>query len=204
MPSRLGALPHAFDATPCAREGRASVRCESCHRVSSLFGQPNLRFSARAGDSGAVQRLIATLEHGSTARKALGDNALRAVQGSALCGCATRQPWVWPERSGAGGECTMREAGVGQSGGVVDAAGEQPRSESLALAGALPPQFDGVPPQGGGGGAEGEPADPAGLGRADHFVGGAPGDGQHITVEVGELQGHQLAVAGRRNQRPAG
>jgi len=42
----------------------------------------------------------------------------------------------------------LREAGRGQSGGVVGAAGEQPRSESLALAGAFAPLVDGVPPQG--------------------------------------------------------
>ena len=50
--------------------------------------------------------------------------------------------------------------------------------------------------RGGGGGAEGEPADPAGLGGSDHFVGGAPGDGQHVTVQVGEVQGRELAAAG--------
>ena len=70
------------------------------------------------------------------------------------------------------------------------------RWPSLALAGALPPLVDGVPPQGGGGGAEGEPADPAGLGRSDHLVGRGPGDGQHITVQVGELQGGELAPPG--------
>ena len=91
---------------------------------------------------------------------------------------------------------SVRETGRREPGGVIGAAGKQPRPESLALAAALPPLKDGVPPQGGGGRADGEPADPAGLGGTDDLVGRAPGDGQHVTVQVGELQGGELAPPG--------
>ena len=90
----------------------------------------------------------------------------------------------------------MRADGGGEPGGVIDAA----ENSHGPIAGRPPRRCrhgqDGVPPQGGGGGAEGEPADPAGLGRSDDLVGGAPGDGQHVTVQVGELQGRELAAPG--------
>jgi len=79
---------------------------------------------------------------------------------------------------------------------VIGAAGKQPRSESLAFTGALPPLCDGVPPQGGGGRAEGESADPAGLGGADHLVRRGAGDGPYVAVKVTQLQGRQLTPPG--------
>jgi len=73
------------------REGRTSVRCESCHRLSSLFGQPNLRCPARARTPGAVQSRSRPVEHASTGRKAFGDTVLRVVERGAFCGCAARR-----------------------------------------------------------------------------------------------------------------
>ena len=69
-----------------------------------------------------------------------------------------------------------------------------PRRERLPGQALLPPP-GGVPPQGGGGGAQGEAAGAPGLGRSDDLGGGAAGDGQHVTVQIGEPQGGELTAA---------
>jgi hypothetical protein len=58
------------------------------------------------------------------------------------------------------------------------------------------PGLHGGAPQPGGGAAEGQPADAAGLGRSDDLVGGGPADRQDVAVEVAHLQRGEFAAAG--------
>ena len=90
----------------------------------------------------------------------------------------------------------VAKAGGGQPGRVIGRSGEQPWPEPAAKFAALPPLRDGISPQVRSCRAEGEPADPAGFGRSDDLVRSAAGDGQHIPVQVADLQGGQFAAAG--------
>ena len=79
----------------------ASVRCESCHRFSSLFGQPNLSCPARARDSGGD--VGAVRDRWSTARP--GEKRWATTSCESRCAHdsadAPRSARAWPERFGA-------------------------------------------------------------------------------------------------------
>src|SRR6478609_1094098 len=76
-----------------------------------------------------------------------------------------------------------------------DLRGEQPRSKRTS-SGSSAPDNDAVAPQRRGGVAQGDPADPSSLGRADRLAGSAAADGQHIAVQIVDLQPGQFAAAG--------
>ena len=65
----------------------ASVRCESCHRVSSLFGQPNLR-CPRAGDTGGDVGAVRDRWSMLPPAKSVWRHRLASRGAWSICGCA--------------------------------------------------------------------------------------------------------------------